>query len=81
MIRDLAIEEVRQMIESAFEPVMCKCVLSDFENSLSFCIYDTSGKPLLPVINLNPSQFANRSRLESILLELRSELTNFGIAF
>ena len=80
MAKILTIEETIQAIKSAFEPLVCKCEVSDYGNSLGFCVYEASGgERLLCVLDLKYSQFSDTSRLRDILLESRSNLISRGV--
>ncbi|WP_424193209.1 hypothetical protein ACMYR3_16470 [Ampullimonas aquatilis] len=73
----IEIENVVEIINSAFAPLRCVAELWDYGFRIRFRVFDKD-EPLLNVDEILKPQFSDHSRLCFIINEARSNLTSRG---
>jgi hypothetical protein len=72
--------QVRQLIESSFEPRACECIICA-DASLTVRIYDRdSGRVDLMVTGIAASKVKTQQDVAELINELRDELTSVGMS-
>lgn len=74
------LSQVRQVIEGAFEPMACECVICA-DASLTVRIYDRdSGRVDLMVTGIAVDKVRTQQDVAELIAELRDELSSVGMS-
>jgi hypothetical protein len=77
---NLKLDQAKEIIRNAFQPLRCGVEDFDYEQKVKFRIFDEKDQPVLRMDDVKASIVCDSAKLKELLFEVRERLERKGLA-
>lgn len=78
-MQSISEEEVKKIIESAFQPYRCVAEIWDYGQKIRFKVFDKKGNGIFERRRIILREVSDKKRLENFLMAIKNEIEKQGI--